>query len=186
MSLILIIGPQAVGKMTVGQELAKLTGLKLFHNHMSIDLVSQFFSYSSETGRDLVSRIRWDILSAVADSDLDGLIFTVVCAFDLPSDRAYLDKISQLFEGAGRPVYIVELEATLETRVARNATLHRLRHKPVKRDVERFEAELRRTAQKHRLNSDVGEIEGENYLRIDNTDMPAPVAAQRIKAHFGF
>lgn len=28
--------------MTVGQELATLTGLKLFHNHMTIDLVSQF------------------------------------------------------------------------------------------------------------------------------------------------
>ena len=38
-----IIGPQAVGKMTVGQELAKITGLKLFHNHMTIDLVSNFF-----------------------------------------------------------------------------------------------------------------------------------------------
>ena len=40
MKLILIFGPQAVGKMTVGQELATLTGLKLFHNHMTIDLVS--------------------------------------------------------------------------------------------------------------------------------------------------
>ena len=43
MKLVLIFGPQAVGKMTVGQELAKITGLKLFHNHMTIDLVSNFF-----------------------------------------------------------------------------------------------------------------------------------------------
>ena len=35
--LVLITGPQAVGKMTVGQELTKITNLKLFHNHMSID-----------------------------------------------------------------------------------------------------------------------------------------------------
>lgn len=42
MKLVLIFGPQAVGKMTVGQELAKITGLKLFHNHMTIDLVSNF------------------------------------------------------------------------------------------------------------------------------------------------
>ena len=40
--LIMITGPQAVGKMTVGQELAKLTNFKLFHNHMSIDLVNNF------------------------------------------------------------------------------------------------------------------------------------------------
>ncbi|HDR7606865.1 TPA: hypothetical protein QCX41_004389 [Bacillus mycoides] len=42
MKFILIFGPQAVGKMTVGQELAKLTDLKNFHNHMTIDLVSPF------------------------------------------------------------------------------------------------------------------------------------------------
>ncbi len=40
MNLIMIFGPQAVGKMTVGQELEKITGLKLFHNHMTIDLLS--------------------------------------------------------------------------------------------------------------------------------------------------
>ncbi|SCC34198.1 Uncharacterized protein BW664_02852 [Bacillus mycoides] len=43
MKFILIFGPQAVGKMTVGQELAKITDLKLFHNHMKIDLVKYIF-----------------------------------------------------------------------------------------------------------------------------------------------
>ena len=47
MKLVLLFGPQAVGKMTVGQELAKITGLKLFHNHMTIDLVSNFFDYGT-------------------------------------------------------------------------------------------------------------------------------------------
>ena len=47
MNFYMLIGPQAVGKMTVGQELTKITNLKLFHNHMSIDLVSNFFSYKS-------------------------------------------------------------------------------------------------------------------------------------------
>ena len=36
-----IFGPHAVGKMTVGQELSKITNLKLFHNHMTIDIVSR-------------------------------------------------------------------------------------------------------------------------------------------------
>lgn len=49
--LIMITGPQAVGKMTVEQELAKLTNFKLFHNHMSIDLVNNFFSYSTKEGQ---------------------------------------------------------------------------------------------------------------------------------------
>jgi shikimate kinase len=32
MKFIIIFGPQAVGKMTVGHELEKTTKLKLFHN----------------------------------------------------------------------------------------------------------------------------------------------------------
>jgi len=38
--LIILFGPPAVGKMTVGKELADLTGLKLFHNHMTYKLNS--------------------------------------------------------------------------------------------------------------------------------------------------
>ena len=38
-TLVIIIGPHAVGKMTVGQELARITDLRLFHNHMSIELI---------------------------------------------------------------------------------------------------------------------------------------------------
>ena len=40
-----IIGPQAVGKMTVGQELAKITGYKLLYNHMTIEMVRSIFDY---------------------------------------------------------------------------------------------------------------------------------------------
>ena len=60
MDFIIIFGPQAVGKMTVGEELAKKTGYKLFHNHMTIDLVLQFFSW--EEGQDLVYDFREKIL----------------------------------------------------------------------------------------------------------------------------
>ena len=61
MKFVMIIGPQAVGKMTVGQELAKITGLKLFHNHMTIELVTPFFNYSSEQGKKLVHSFRMQI-----------------------------------------------------------------------------------------------------------------------------
>ena len=58
MKLVIIFGPQAVGKMTVGEELSEQTGLKLFHNHMTIDLVSNFFGYGSESGQRLVKLFR--------------------------------------------------------------------------------------------------------------------------------
>lgn len=43
MKLIILLGPHAVGKMTVGQALSRITGLKLFHNHMTIELLARFF-----------------------------------------------------------------------------------------------------------------------------------------------
>ncbi len=52
---------KAVGKMTVGEELSKETGLKLFYNHMTIDLVSNFFEYGSESGQRLVKLFRQEI-----------------------------------------------------------------------------------------------------------------------------
>ena len=45
------IWPTSSWKMTVGQELATLTGLKLFHNHMTIDLVSPIFDYSTKEAK---------------------------------------------------------------------------------------------------------------------------------------
>ena len=72
-----VFGPQAVGKMTVGQELAKITDLKLFHNHMTIDLVSHFFDYSTQEGKRLVNFFRQEILEEVSKSNLYGIVFTM-------------------------------------------------------------------------------------------------------------
>ena len=83
MKFVLIFGPQAVGKMTVGQELAKITGLKLFHNHMTIDLVNPFFDYGTKGGKRLVNLFRHEIFEEVSKSSLYGLIFTYVWAFKL-------------------------------------------------------------------------------------------------------
>ena len=46
--LVLICGPQAVGKMTVCQELTKITDLKLFHNHMTIVPLVQIFQHKQQ------------------------------------------------------------------------------------------------------------------------------------------
>ena len=43
MNLVLIFGSGAAGKMTVGQELMKITDYRLFHNHMIIEPVLDIF-----------------------------------------------------------------------------------------------------------------------------------------------
>lgn len=185
MKLVTIIGPQAVGKMTVGQELEKITGLKLFHNHMTIELVSPFFNYGSEQGKKLVHSFRMQIFEEVAKSDLEGLIFTWIWAFDEGKpEEDYYNKIREIFVKHGAEIYLVELEADLEERVRRNETENRLANKRTKRNIEKSRKDLLKGVEKHRLNSLPGEIKEKNYLRIDNTNLSAKEVAKLIKEKF--
>jgi len=180
MKFILIFGPQAVGKMTVGQELEKITELKLFHNHMTIELLEPFFGFSSEMWR-LSNLFRIELFKSVSVSDLEGLIFTYVWAFDQQEDWDYVDNICEIFESKGAAIYFVELEAELNERLERNKSPHRLEHKPTKRNIEKSENELKNTMEKYRLNSYEGEIKKENYIRINNTNLNAMELAKLIK-----
>ncbi len=184
MNLIIIFGPQAVGKMTVGHELEKVTDLKLFHNHMTIELVNPFFSYGTSEGKRLVRMFRNEILKAVAESDSSGLIFTYIWEFDSKNDWEYIEEISNIFFQNGGEVCLVELEADTEIRVERNKTEHRLLHKPTKRNIEWSESELLRTASSVRLNSREGEIKSQNYIRINNTNLSPDKVALLIKERF--
>jgi hypothetical protein len=184
MKLILLFGPQAVGKMTIGQELEKVTGLKLFHNHMTIELVSPFFNYGGKEGKRLVNLFRREIFKAVAKSDLAGLIFTYVWYFDEKADWDYVDNICKIFKAQGADIYFVELESDIDVRIKRNKHPHRLKHKPTKKDISKSEENLRDSTENHRVNSAVGEIKYKNYLRINNTKLKPDEVAKMIKKKF--
>ena len=182
MKLVLILGDAAVGKMTVGQELMKLTGLRLFHNHMTIEPVLEIFGrFDGKT----IQELRDVIFRNFAASDNYGMIFTVMMAFDMASDWEYLEHVKQFFEPYGTEFYYVELIAPQEVRLARNGTENRLRHKPSKRDLETSNQRLLRDDRQHRCVSRPGEIPFNNYLRIENADLSAAETAKLIQETFG-
>ena len=185
MKFIWIFGPPAVGKMTVGQELEKITGLKLFHNHMVMDLVAEFADglRKGEGGR-LMKLFIEEILTAVAESDMAGLIYTSVSRFDNTASWDYSMKLANIFESRGAEIYFVELEADFEVRIERNKTPNRLAHKPSKRDVARSEQGVRHAFDHERNNSREGEVTRENYLRIDNSKVNPDDVAKQIKDRF--
>jgi len=106
--------------------------------------------------------------------------------FDLQKEWDFVENVCSIFESKGNEVYFVELETDLETRLARNRTANRLEHKPTKRDIERWEKDIRDTTEKYRLNSNEEEIKRENYIRIDNTELSAEKVAEIIGERFGF
>ena len=184
MNLIILFGPHAVGKMTVGQELAKLTGYKLFHNHMTIDPVAALFDQDPQLMWPLVTSFREQIFEAFTHSQNKGLIFTFMWALDEPSDHAYIQGIEDRFTAIGAKVCYVELCADQDVRLERNKTPNRLEHKPSKRNLERSEAMFTSLEAKYRLNSFEGEIDKQHYLKIDNTHLEAQTVAKQIVKHF--
>lgn len=184
MKIVIIFGPPAVGKMTVGQELARLTGLKLFHNHMSLELVNQFFDFGTSHFDQLDKAIRFAIFHEIAKSELEGLIFTLVWDLDFKEDHAYVEELIGVFEHKKTEVFFVELQATQEERLIRNRHEHRLAHKASKRNLEHSEKSLRYFDSTYRMNSVEGEFSGKNFLKIDNTHAGPMEVARLIREAF--
>lgn len=184
MKFIIITGPQAVGKMTVGQELVKITNLKLLHNHMTIEVLTKIFDYSRDSFRKLNEEFRIKIFEEFAKSDEEGIIFTTTWDFDDEEEWDRIYKYIQIFKVNNAEIYIVELETNLEERLKRNKMENRLLNKPSKRNLEWSEKDLLKSVEKYRFNSKENEIKEENYLRIDNTNLNANVVAEMIKNRF--
>ena len=180
MDLVIVFGPPAVGKMTVGMELERLTGLRLFHNHVTIDPVLRFFEFGTPAFNRLVGEFRRRIFEEVAASDLPGLIFTFVWSLDDPSDKAFIDRTCEIFRARGAGVRFVELAASLDERLRRNETELRLAEKRPKRDLAHSRANLQSLDASYRLNTDGDCVYPDHWLRIDNTHLPPDAVARQI------
>jgi len=183
-TLLFILGPPAVGKMTVGEQIAARTGLRLFHNHLAIEPVLRFFPFGSPPFGRLVGQFRRSLIEEVAASDLPGLIFTFVRAFDRPEDDEAMRQFAEPFRRRGGRVLHLELEAAQEVRLERNSGASRLAEKPSKRDAVFARQNLLDLDRQYRLGSG-GQFDGrDDYLRIDNTHREPDQVADAAIAHF--
>ncbi len=185
MRLLLIIGPPAVGKMTVGRAVADRSTFRLFHNHHTIELLLDVFDYGTLPFSRLNSEFRRRIIEEAAEAGAD-LVFTYVWDLDLPEES---DWLARLVEPYADRVAVVELVAGLDTRLQRNRTEHRLAEKKSKRDLEWSDANVRGMEADYRMSSVPGlDAPGERllaqwpHLVLDNTDLPADEVADRILA----
>lgn len=182
--VLFVVGPSAVGKMSVGQAIAERTGMRLFHNHLSIELALRYFEYGTPAFDRISGSIRRQVVEEVAASDLPGLVFTYVWAFDHPEDGEVVEEYARPFRERGGRVLFLELEASQAERLRRNEGTSRLAEKPSKRDLEASRRRLLAMDTDYQLNSG-GVFDGrDDWLRIDNTGLsPDDVAALAVK-HF--
>lgn len=185
MKFIILLGPPAVGKMTIGQELTKALDYKLFHNHLSIELALKISWYGSPEFKKINEGIRQLVFKTVAESkEIKGFIFTLVMAFDLQEDWDYLNNTAKIFESHGWDIHYVELYAPLNIRLERNKTPNRLAHKESKRNIVLSEKGLLDIEKKYRINTTEGEFKGRNYLKVDTSDKSEVAIARYIADYF--
>ena len=182
MTLLVIFGPPAVGKMTVGRAIADASDFRLFHNHQTIEPLLEVFDYGTPPFNRLLAEFRQRVLEETAEADTD-LVFTVV--WDLADERDLADvrRLLQPFVDAGRRIVFVELAAGLDVRLERNRTEYRLAEKKSKRALDWSDANVREM-ERFVMNTDLATVSDAllseyAHLRIDNTDLtPEQVATQ--------
>ncbi len=182
-NLIIICGPQAVGKMTVAESLRDKLKYNMMMNHDSIEVSDRIFGFGTPAQKEFNSFFREKAFELAVKHNVN-LIFTYVCAFEMPQEREYLTKVADLFIAHGGEFYFIELSASLEARLDRNETPHRLERKASKRDTAWSKSNLLRDVERHKLNSDEGEIWFKNHMKIDNTNLLPDEVADMVIEEF--
>ena len=177
---VFIIGAPASGKMTIGQELSKLTGATLFFNHQPIDFALEIYQDFTEEMWEFVRGITFSFLGASARNQR-SVILTDVIDFSNQYQLMYLKQIQDLLDNFHQEILFVELETSLEERLRRNRTENRLKHKLLKRHIEVSEREILETAETLQLNSQHQLNELHHYFKINNTNLSAEEVAKQIQ-----
>lgn len=107
MKLVVIYGPPASGKYTVAKALAEKTGYKLFHNHLTIDLLKSVFEYGTPEFFRLSQNMRLDIFEEAARQNIPGIIFTYV--YEKDADDHFIHKLLDRVTNNGGEVHFIQL-----------------------------------------------------------------------------
>jgi chloramphenicol 3-O-phosphotransferase len=173
MKLVVLYGPPGVGKLTVGTALADLTGFKLFHNHLSVDLVNSLFAFRSPPWLRLLRRIRDEAFAEAARTGLD-VIFTRALRSESVDEIEAARIMFERAQEAAATILFVRLSCE------RNELLRRLR-----RDDRQARGKLTDPAILLAEYDLSATLPFEPHLHLDTTDLTPDQAAARIAAHFG-
>jgi hypothetical protein len=178
-TLICLIGPPAVGKMTVGQVLCGRTGFKLFDGHVVADVLSPFFPFDTESFVRLTKAWRRMFIEEARQAGL-SIVTTVAWRFDVPQDAETIWTWLQPYTEGGRAL-CVELQAPLEIRIERNRSHDRRQQKNPYWVTDTY---LRENDAAHRYDGGSNFPFDLPHLRLDTEHLSAAATAVRIIEHF--
>jgi hypothetical protein len=107
--------------------MSELTGFKLFHNHLTVNLVTSVFPPGSEAWNRLAARIRRGVFAEAAREGVDLVLTRAPRA----ADQADVDRVQAMIEpvcAAGGTVLFVQLACDREELLVRVQTDARRAH----------------------------------------------------------
>jgi hypothetical protein len=177
MNLVFVYGPPAAGKLTVAKELSKITGYKVFNNHLLVGCVSDIFSYDDpkwkETRNRLARKYRLELYAEAAKAGID-----LVTTYGGSSKNAFdffADVVKEVEKNNGN-VYFAQLMPTKEALMERVTAPSRV---GVKIDSKEFlEQKLTKDSIYY------SKFPGKEHPTIDNTDLSPQEVAKQILDYY--
>lgn len=170
---ILLYGPPAAGKQTVGGLLAATTGFRLLHNHLSIDVVRHLFDFGAPGFWATVRDVRLAMVARAAEHGVD-IISTYV--FSPKEERSYLDAIHGAIADVGGATYRVQLRPSLEALASRAREPSRVASSKLTEP-----ARILNAVEQLDLYAPIEAMD----LSIDNSELSPDDVAEQIQQHFG-
>lgn len=177
MNLIFLYGPPASGKLTCSNELAGLTGYKVYDNHVLLNGLVRLFPFEdkvlSDHRKGLARRIRLDIFKTAAAANV-SCITTFGQAG--PDHFDFFSDVRRVVESGGGSVYFVQLKPRADVLLQRVEEESRKSQKIDSRVV--LEAKLKNEPT---IFEKFPEVE---HLTIDNSDLTPQEVAQQICEYY--
>ena len=174
MKLIFIYGAPGVGKLTVAKELAKLTGYRLFHNHLTVDLAASVFEHGTPEYIDVVHSYRVDLIGRAARAKVRGMIFTFMYEGSM-DDKFIADLVAVVKQHKGQALFVHLICDTKEL-------FKRIKHPSRKKFMKVKKAKTLKGLLKLRDFS--ADVPYKDNFTIDNTKLSPKKTAEKIKKYY--
>ncbi|MCK5449620.1 AAA family ATPase [Candidatus Pacearchaeota archaeon] len=174
MKLIFVYGPPASGKLTVSKELSKITGYKLFHNMLTVDLAQTVLDWNDKNFGDLTTKYRLITFEEAAKANVEGIIFTYAYAPGVDDD--FVKKVINQMKSHNGEIHFVQIHAEKEELLKRVESDSR---KELKKLIDKsvLEKQLVKRDQ-------YAKIPFVETFSVDTTCVSAKETAEKIKEHF--